>query len=251
MRIPFASNRKSSKPSQAAERVYAIGDIHGRYDLMARLLFAIERDAAKRLPARTEIVILGDFIDRGPGSAGVMAVLGALRARDGLVVLKGNHEAALVDAWHGDQTALALWLDHGGDATLRSLGAEDHEIYPADHRQLLETVRKYVSKSMIKWLASLPLSHRVGDHLFVHAGIRPGVPLAEQVAEDMLWIREEFTQNKDDHGLVVVHGHTISERVAVRPNRIGVDTGAYRTGRLAAVGVEAGAHWVIEASSEN
>ncbi|MFT4027913.1 MAG: metallophosphoesterase family protein [Novosphingobium sp.] len=250
MRFRLPSIRRSSAPPQAAQRVYAIGDIHGRFDLLSRLILAIESDSAERGPAVTEIVVLGDFIDRGPGSAEVIAALAGLREREGLVVLKGNHEAALVEAWHGDRTMLALWLDHGGDATLRSLGASNEEIDPADQRLLLRNVRKHVSKSLVKWLASLPIQHRWGAYLFVHAGIRPGLPLAQQSPQDMLWIREEFTRSDADHGLIVVHGHTISDQACIRRNRIGIDTGAYRTGRLTAIGLEAGAHWVVEASSD-
>jgi serine/threonine protein phosphatase 1 len=230
------------------ERVYAIGDIHGRYDLLCRLMFAIEEDTARRPAAQTRIVVLGDFIDRGPATAKVIAVLSALRESAGLIVLKGNHEAALVDGVRGDRAALEAWIEYGGDETLRSFGASDEDIWPADTRMLISAVRKIIPERVIEWLSDLPLSHRAGSYLFVHAGIKPGVAFAKQRPDDLIWIRDEFIDSTADHGAIVVHGHTISERVCVLPNRIGVDTGAYRTGRLSAVGLEGGEIWTIEAS---
>lgn len=229
------------------ERIYAIGDIHGRFDLLFRLMSAIVADVNKRPRAMQRIVVLGDFIDRGPDSAKIIKALSALRTDERMIVLKGNHESTLVDGIRGDRAALEAWIDFGGDATLRSFGAQDDDIWPADSRKLVDNVRRIIPESVVDWLAELPLTHRAGSYLFAHAGLKPGVSLTRQREDDILWIRGEFTESTADHGVIVVHGHTISERVSVLPNRIGVDTGAYRTGRLSAVGLEAGEHWIIEA----
>lgn len=237
----------SNAPLQPGERIYAIGDIHGRLDLLWQLMGQIEKDKAARGPARCRLVILGDFIDRGPDSARIATVLASQRAQSGVIVIKGNHEACMADGLAGDRGALHLWIEHGGDATLRSFGASDDDIYPADSRLLLGTVRRIVPKSIAKWITQLPTTYRAGQYLFVHAGIRPGVSLDRQVENDLLWIRDEFIQSTEDHGVTVVHGHTISEAgVCLTSNRIGVDTGAWRTGRLSAVALEGEAQWVLD-----
>lgn len=229
------------------ERIYAIGDIHGRLDLLRHLLDEIERDIAARGRARVRVVVLGDFIDRGPDSARIATIFAAQRPRAGFIVLKGNHEATLVDGLRGDQVALDHWIDHGGDATLRSFGASEAEIFPCDPRTLTKTVRRIIPKPIATWLAKLPVMHRVGPYVFAHAGIRPGIPIDRQTADDLLWIRDAFIDSDADHGAIVVHGHTVFEGgVSLRPNRIGVDTGAYRTGRLSAVCLEGDSQWVLD-----
>lgn len=241
--------RAATKPTMpSGERIYAIGDIHGRFDLLFQLMRSIVKDVNMRPRAQKRIVILGDFIDRGPNSAKIIEALSALSADDRMVVLKGNHEAALVDGIRGDRSALEAWIDFGGDATLRSFGARDDDIWPADTRKLVDNVRRIIPPAVVDWLESLPVTYRAGSYLFVHAGIKPGVALTKQHENDLLWVRDEFTSSTADHGAIVVHGHTISARVCVEPNRIGVDTGAYRTGRLSAVALEGGDHWIIEAS---
>lgn len=230
------------------ERIYAIGDIHGRFDLLYRLISAILDDVTKRPMARTRFVVLGDFIDRGPDSAKIIEVLTALHLDERMIVLKGNHEAALVEGVRGDRAALDAWIEYGGDATLRSFGAHEDDIWPADTRMLIGNVRRIIPEPVINWLAELPVTHRAGSYLFVHAGIKPGVAMTRQSADDLMGIRDEFTQSELDHGAIVVHGHTVSDRVCFRPNRIGVDTGAYRTGRLSAVGLEASEQWTVEAA---
>jgi serine/threonine protein phosphatase 1 len=228
-----------------AGRIYAIGDIHGRLDLLRSLLFAVEDDSELRSPLPTRLVILGDFIDRGPDSAKLMKIFAAQKSGR-VVILKGNHEAALVDALLGDHQAMDLWLAHGGDATLRSFGAADAEIDPDDSRAMIELARQLIPKKLVDWLGKLPVFYREGQYYFVHAGIRPGVALERQSLDDQLWIRGEFTESEADHGAVIVHGHSISEDgVAIRANRIGVDTGAYRTNILSAVGLEADSQWVV------
>ena len=221
-------------------RVYAIGDVHGRADLLAEMIERIEEDTRTRPPRSSRIVILGDFIDRGPASATIIALLMKLRREPHVHVLKGNHEAAMADALDGDHQALDLWLAHGGVATLASFGV-DVAALDLDHSvEVLRVARQAVPGNVRRWLAALPTSVDFGPYHFVHAGVEPGVPLREQRDAIRLWGCDAFLDSAADHGAIVVHGHTISEAgVHLGANRIGVDTGAYRTGVLSAVGLTA------------
>ena len=236
----------------ANERIYAIGDIHGRLDLFEQLVAAIAQDSAQRPPARVRLVLLGDIIDRGPDSAEIVARCRALAAAsEDFIVLRGNHEQAMADALRGDAIAFEFWLRFGGDATLRSWGVPEETLAADDLADLLRAARQQVPAELLTWLGALPLSLKVGDYLFVHAGIRPGVGLWRQSREDILWIREEFLDSDADHACIVVHGHSISEDAPdVRHNRIGIDTGAYRTGRLTALGLEGTDRWTLVAEAE-
>ena len=235
-----------------ADRIYAIGDLHGRFDLFRALMRLIERDHAARGPATTRIVLLGDLVDRGPDSARL--VRGCLRLSQlnpRFTVLKGNHEEMMVHALRGDLWAYRAWLDFGGRETLLSWGATPEVTGGLPGLRELRGAARLVGRDVIDWLAQLPLSLRHEDHLFVHAGIRPGVALDRQVPRDLLWIGQEFLEAEDDHGVTVVHGHTIAEDgPEVRGNRIGIDTGAYRTGRLTAMGLERGERWFLQAEQE-
>lgn len=228
------------------QRVYAIGDVHGEAGLLYDLLGQIAADAAERGPADTSIVLLGDVIDRGRRSAELLSGL-ARYAHDRFVVLKGNHEAALVQAWAGDTQALGFWLRYGGDATLLSFGVAPELILRGDLPELTDALHRHVDPALIEWLDRLPLTHRIGDYLFVHAGVRPGVPIEEQAEDDLLWIRDPFLGSEDDHGAVIVHGHSIDGEVRLHGNRIGVDTGAHEHGRLSALGLEGAEQWVLNA----
>lgn len=227
------------------ERVYAIGDIHGRLDLFMALLAKIREDAAGRAVIRTKVVVLGDVIDRGPGSA---QVLNELRRITGiskdLIVLMGNHEAYMIDALHGDKAAFTAWMRFGGRQTLESFGIPSAP--DSDVEALLRLARASIDRGLIQWMDRLPVSYRSGDFFFVHAGVRPGVPLNEQDESDLLWITDEFLDDQEDHGAIVVHGHSVDEGgPRFMRNRIGLDTGAYRTGRLSAVGIEADQTWSL------
>lgn len=207
-------------------RVYAIGDIHGCSDQLAALHRAVFADLAARPVARAELVHLGDLLDRGPDSAGVIRALLALpdTAPPALIAitLRGNHEQMALDALAGDE--VGLWLDNGGAATLSSWGVAPR-LRPAAWAGL-------IPPSHLGFLRALPLRHRAGDYLFVHAGVRPGVPLAAQTADDLLWIREPFLSATEAFGAVVVHGHTPTHAPVVRANRVGLDTGAVMGGAL-------------------
>ena len=232
-------------------RIYAIGDIHGRSDLLDDVLARIASDDRSRGPAETHIVFLGDLIDRGPDSAGVVARLRDLsQAHDRVHLIMGNHEEmmlAALDEQRGKSAAMRQFFKNGGRETLLSYGVEETDCpqtsldelrqlaaakVPADHLAMM--------RGMVPWVA-------FGDYLFVHAGVRPGVALEEQEEADLRWIRAEFLRSRESHGRMVVHGHSIAESVEFQPNRIGVDTGAYASGRLSAVGLEGVERWVIVA----
>jgi serine/threonine protein phosphatase 1 len=223
-----------------SQLLYAVGDIHGRSDLLADLLAEIEADAAESGLARRTLVFLGDYMDRGPDSRGVVEMLiSNLPQGFDAYFLKGNHEAMLLDFLR-DPSHLKLWLVNGGDATLRSYGVDVDGL----HRQRAapETWRE-------AYASALPYSHRrfledlnlivsFGDYLFVHAGVRPGVPLDAQDPGDLVWIRGDFLHSKESFGKMVVHGHTPVPVAEICDNRIDIDTGAVFSGRLTALRLE-------------
>lgn len=241
-------SRKPLVPAEIplGQRVYAVGDIHGRDDLFVQLLDLIEVDNATRPPCAVELVLLGDLIDRGPDSARVVRRAMRLAAGGVTIVLKGNHEAAMVDALAGDREKFALWLKFGGAASLRSWGVAEELITAAPFEELLAAANQAVPVTERAWLARMRRWVQIGDYYFVHAGVRPGVPLERQVDEDCLWIRDEFLSSDRYHGAMIVHGHSISAAVEHRENRIGIDTGAYRSGQLTALGLEGRDRWLIQ-----
>jgi serine/threonine protein phosphatase 1 len=215
-------------------RIYAVGDIHGRSDLLDRLHEMIVADRAKAGAVRPVLVYLGDYVDRGPDSAGVIdRVLGPPPGDFDVVCLIGNHEQMMLDFLAGAGAGLG-WLMNGGDATLASYGVPvAGEVYRREELvPLQQALIQRLPAAHRRFLNGLSHTHREGDYLFVHAGIRPGVPLDQQDAEDLIWIREEFLDSTTDHGAVVVHGHSIRPKVEMRKNRIGLDTGAFASGTL-------------------
>ncbi len=215
-------------------RVYAIGDIHGRADLLGRLHEMVAADARAASEPRKVIVYLGDYVDRGRDSRGVIEELldGPLPGFESVFLL-GNHDEWMRDFLCGADDGLS-WILNGGDRTLESYGVRLAE--SAGIREALEegqrALREKLPPRHWRFLAALALSHIEGDYLFVHAGIRPGVPLEQQEPGDLIWIREEFLDSELDHGHVVVHGHTPSHQVELRHNRIGIDTAAHASARL-------------------
>ncbi len=219
--------------------IYAIGDIHGRVDLLNRLLDKISADLTETAPAgETILAFLGDYVDRGPDSRLVLETLKQLKRNGGdkVVTLKGNHEEAFL-GFLGDAGSGAAWAEHGGRETLLSYG-----VALPKHRtdaEGWETARQdfiaAVPPDHVQFLKSLSLWETLGDYLFVHAGVRPGVPMMDQEERDLLWIREEFLQSNRAMDKVVVHGHTPVEEPALADGRIGIDTGAYATGILTAL----------------
>lgn len=228
------------------KRVYAVGDIHGRLDLLDRLLADIMADHARRGDADMQVIFLGDLVDRGPDSRGVVERLiafskGPVPAR----FLKGNHEEVFLRAVKGDLKALRFLLRIGGRATIMSYGFDKAEYAALDFEALAARLAERVPAEHVAFLSAFEEMIEVGDYLFVHAGIRPGVDLGAQKASDLRWIRDEFLDCWDDHGKLIVHGHSITDDVEVRPNRIGIDTGAFDSGRLSAVGLEGAERWFL------
>jgi serine/threonine protein phosphatase 1 len=245
----FVSRRAAPRPHGLPDglRIYAIGDIHGRLDLLDDLLSSIAADnCARGAGVRTLYVFLGDLIDRGPDSRGVVERLMRL-AESGpdARFLMGNHEEVLLRALDGDVRALRFLVRIGGRETLLSYGICEEEYRSHDYDDLLRMAIERVPASHRAFLAGFEKWISVGDYLFVHAGIRPGVAIEEQADSDLYWIRDDFLRHRDSFGKMVVHGHSITEEIDVRANRIGIDTGAFASGRLTAIGLEGEERWFL------
>jgi serine/threonine protein phosphatase 1 len=225
--------------------LYAIGDIHGCYDQLRRLLTEIAGDAERHARGREAILIFcGDYVDRGPASRQVLEALCWLKRRQPfrLEFLKGNHEQVMLD-YMADPARTTAWLRFGGAETLLSYGvtppAPDDP--PPAHIAARDDLLERLPVAHLHFLEELDLMVGVGDYVFVHAGVRPGVPLEEQNERDLLWIREDFLDAEASHDRIIVHGHTWqSDAPQVEPHRIGIDTGAYETGVLTALRIEDG-----------
>jgi serine/threonine protein phosphatase 1 len=228
-------------------RAYAVGDVHGRLDLLEELLSKIHRDLGRHPSRKTLLLFVGDLIDRGPNSAQVLERLRTY-SRDGVrtAFLLGNHEEVLLRILKGDADLITKWRWFGGAECLQSYGVDPASLEGLTGDAAVAVVRNAIPEAHIEFLDSFLDSVRFGDFLFVHAGIRPGIEVEQQKQTDLRWIREPFLFDETDHGFVVVHGHTISPKVDVRPNRIGIDTGAYRTGVLTAIAIERSRTWFVD-----
>jgi serine/threonine protein phosphatase 1 len=232
------------------QRIYCVGDIHGQLDLLKQLHEHILEDASSFTGEKT-LVYLGDYIDRGEHSREVIELLLA-SPPDGFrpVYLLGNHEQTLLDFLQHPR-AVAAWLTYGGRATLRSYGVasalEPSRLALEDARDELEM---RLPQEHLEFYQQLVPMHIAGSYCFVHAGIRPGIPLQEQRNEDLLWIREDFTESHAIHEHIVVHGHTITPEVEWRPNRIGIDTGAFISGVLTCLVLEGAEQRLIQTSGK-
>ena len=217
----------------AGSRVYAIGDIHGRANLLRQLHQLIHEDAYARQAPRNVVVYLGDYIDRGPHSPDVLDILidEPLPGFEA-VHLAGNHEDTLL-RFLTDGSVVELWLEYGGIPTLHAYGVKPPAVDSSrDVLRAQEELREKLPPEHLRFMRGLSLSHTEGDWFFVHAGCKPGVPLEAQAPEHALWIRGEFLECEKDFGKIVVHGHTVTDEPVVRRNRIGIDTGAFASGRL-------------------
>jgi serine/threonine protein phosphatase 1 len=220
------------------QRIYVVGDVHGRADLLAPLLGRIDIDLKRHPIVRPMQVFLGDYIDRGPDSRQVIDLLIAFRRRHKSLFLKGNHEL-YVSQVLSDPCLLSEWRQMGGVNTLLSYGVTPAgRADPKADQDIANAFRHAMPDSHRRFIEGLSLSFICGDFFFAHAGVRPGIPLRQQHQQDLLWIREDFLFHEEDFGKVIVHGHTPTTQPDVKPNRINIDTGAYATGRLTCLVLE-------------
>ncbi len=218
--------------SANVSRLYVIGDIHGRSDLLDRIAAEIKRDLEQRPNSQCLTVTLGDYVDRGPDSRGVIERLIHNPFPTPYVALKGNHEELLL-SFLTDPAVGPHWRQLGGLETMHSYGVSVASLMMGKgYEEASRALRDAVPEDHFLFLSSLRNSLTVGQYFLCHAGVRPGVALDRQRPEDLLWIRDEFLSSKKNFGKIVVHGHTPSEPAQVLPNRINIDTGAYATGRL-------------------
>jgi serine/threonine protein phosphatase 1 len=244
--LNLVSRAKPPAPSiPPGRRIYAVGDIHGRLDLLDRLLAMIDSDNARRGGPGSELIFLGDLVDRGPDSRGVVERLLALRDRRPARFLMGNHEEVFLRALEGDLKGLRFLIRIGGRETLLSYGIPENDYRSLDFEGLMEAVQAAVPAAHRAFLSTFERWIEAGDYLFVHAGLRPGVLLEKQKASDLRWIRDDFLNHRASFGKIVVHGHSITDDIDERGNRIGIDTGAFASGKLTAIGLEGDQRWYL------
>jgi serine/threonine protein phosphatase 1 len=228
--------KRYSVPPQT--RIYAIGDVHGCRDLLLRIQELIAADVMARPIEQAFEILVGDYVDRGADSRGVIDALLAPPVQHQRICLMGNHEEMLLD-FLNDPMQLRGWRKVGGLETLQSYGIvrralRDEQDYQTIHHEFLSAL----PPEHVAFLKNLRDHYRLGDYFFAHAGIRPGVPLDQQTRQDLLWIRDEFLQSEANHKVRVVHGHTPITNIVVYPHRIGIDTGAFATGNLSCIVLE-------------
>lgn len=225
-----------------ASRIYVIGDIHGRLDLLDGLISKIDADLKNAPTPEPLALTLGDYVDRGPQSRGVLDRLVHNPFPMRYLPLKGNHEV-LLTAFLGNPSVLNQWRRLGGLETLHSYGVPVSQLMLGKgYEEAAGLLRAALPEAHLEFISSLKISASSGSYFFCHAGVRPGIPLESQSAEDLLWIRDEFLNSKLNFGKRVVHGHTPTEQPEVLPNRINIDTGAYVTGRLTCLILEGDQH---------
>jgi serine/threonine protein phosphatase 1 len=219
-------------------RIYAIGDIHGRLDLLGALLGSIDADLAGRPAERHLLVFLGDYIDRGTFSRETIDRLVILRKERDCIFLKGNHEQIAIKCL-SNPALFDQWMRLGGLETLLSYGvASDHFSSAKPIAALQAAFHQALPQAHFGFFRDLQLSFTCGDFFFAHAGVKPGIELSQQLENDLLWIRDEFLSSRIDFGKIVIHGHTPVPQIEVLANRINIDTGAFATGQLSSVVIE-------------
>lgn len=231
--------QETRKPTLAAgHRIFAVGDVHGRRDLLEELLQKIETAIEASTAEDNTIVFLGDYVDRGPDSKGVIDLILSLPPGRKYVYLRGNHDQSFLD-FLDDPLHYRAWRNFGAPETLLSYGVRPPRFdVPAEFVAARDELARLCPESHLLFLRNSRLFYEDGDYLFVHAGIRPGVALNRQRNEDLMWIRDDFLMSDHLSDKIVVHGHTPTERPIRRPNRLGLDTGAHATGRLTAAILE-------------
>ncbi|AWL91013.1 MULTISPECIES: metallophosphoesterase family protein [Bradyrhizobium] len=218
-------------------RIYAISDIHGCAHLLQPMLRVIDADVACSRPRYAVEVFMGDYIDRGPDTRSTLDVLIERSRRGNAVFLKGNHEAFLVRVFE-DPSLFEDWIAVGGTQTLMSYGLAPPDLKRDEPASIMRDLIRAMPTEHLEFLDNLRLSFSCGDFFFVHAGVRPGVPLAEQTERDLLWIREEFLRSEEQFGKYIVHGHTPVRSAEFMANRVNIDTGAYATGNLTLMSIQ-------------
>ena len=249
LRSLFSPDTKPDAPRASVPkgtRYYVIGDIHGRLDLYNALIDAIEADDAKAPKAETHMILLGDLVDRGPESAGVIERTREWQKQRSVRVLAGNHEQMFLDAFEKPDV-LRHFLRHGGRETILSYGFDEDEFTQLTLEELFEAMPNAVPKADLDYIAAFEESITAGDYMFVHAGVNPKVPVDQQDRKDLLWIRDRFLNYDGPLEIVVVHGHTIFDDVIDCGNRIGIDTGAFRSGVLTALVLEGDGRRALQA----
>ena len=234
---PKGNSAASGARMPDGQRAYAIGDIHGRLDLFGPLIAAIEADDAEAAPARTTMILLGDLVDRGSDSAGVLARARQWQEQREVRILAGNHEEMFLKSFTSIDI-LRHFLRHGGRETLLSFGVDKAAYNSATIEDVQALMNVHVPAAERAFIEGFEDMIAIGDYLFVHAGVDPELPIDEQKPSDLRWIREPFLSHDVSHGPMIVHGHTIAEHPVETPSRIGIDTGAYATGRLTALVLE-------------
>lgn len=245
-------SRKAVSPAFSVppgERVYAVGDIHGRLDLFERLIVEIECDDADRESAKTTIILLGDLVDRGPDSSGVLDAAIELSARRRVHILCGNHEEMFLRSLESD-ALMREFLHRGGRETALSYLGDADAYNQLSFEEVRQRLLEALPANHLDFLKSLEDKVIIGDYLFVHAGVRPGINIEDQTLADLRWIREPFLSSDRPSNYCVVHGHTITSEPAEHQGRIGIDTGAYQSGRLTALGLERDARWFMTSRAE-
>jgi serine/threonine protein phosphatase 1 len=232
----LGSQKSELKPrTLSGQRIYAIGDVHGRADLLANLFARIDADLQMQPIQHSVQVLLGDYIDRGPDSRQVLDIVIGRRKTHSVIPLKGNHEQCALNVL-SDPSSFLQWKSVGGLSTVLSYGIAAS--WTDDFQSVALAFANNLPDSHRRFLQGLPLSFTCGDFFFVHAGARPGIRLEEQSEHDLLWIRDDFLLHEEDFGKVIVHGHTPNLEPEIRRNRINIDTGAYATGRLTCLVLE-------------
>jgi serine/threonine protein phosphatase 1 len=234
----------------AGARYYAVGDIHGRLDLFEAMIGAIEADITSAPGLDHRIILLGDLVDRGPDSAGVVARARAWQQVRNVRILAGNHEEMFLAAFQKPE-ALRHFLKYGGRETVLSYGMSARDLFDLPLEEIFARLPDYVPQEVRDYIAGFETMIRAGDYVFVHAGIDPSRPLGEQKRSDLLWIRERFLNHEGPLEKVVVHGHTIFDKVMNCGNRIGIDTGAFRSGVLTTLVLEGDQQRILQARSDD
>ena len=217
-------------------RLYAIGDVHGCLEQLQSAHEDIRADLACRPVGDWRIIHVGDYIDRGPDSRNVVEFLAAATGDERIICLRGNHDQMLLDCLAGEEDVIPIWRRNGAAETLESYGLNETVLDEAP--VLAAEMRRAIPKAHIAFFDNLPHSARYGDYFFCHAGIEPGLPLAQQTDTTLIWIRDAFLKNADEHEAVIIHGHTPADTDKIRPNRINIDTGAVYGGPLSCLVLE-------------